>query len=132
MNVKLKLYENLGLWIRQTFVDHGHDATTVRDERLREDIGAERVLLFGSRARQAPAYDSDYDIVVIAQSFENLNPLDRSGGLREVFYEVGGDAPMDLICLTPEEFARATRSISLIAAVLPEAIDLLPTQTAAR
>lgn len=32
---------------------------------------------------------------------------------------------MDLICLTPEEFAEAQERISLVAAVLPEAVDLL-------
>jgi hypothetical protein len=33
---------------------------------------------------------------------------------------------MDLICLTPEEFENALHHITLVAAVLPEAIDLLP------
>jgi hypothetical protein len=33
---------------------------------------------------------------------------------------------MDLVCLTPAEFAEAQQRISLIAAVLPEAINLLP------
>lgn len=33
---------------------------------------------------------------------------------------------MDLICLTPEEFEQARHRITLVAAVLPEAIDLLP------
>jgi hypothetical protein len=32
---------------------------------------------------------------------------------------------MDLICLTPEEFEEASRRITLVSAVLPEAIDLL-------
>jgi len=35
---------------------------------------------------------------------------------------------MDLLCLTPKEFAAAGQRISLIAAVLPEAIDLLPVE----
>ena len=35
---------------------------------------------------------------------------------------------MDLICLTPEEFEEARQKITLVAAVLPETIDLLPTQ----
>ena len=45
--------------------------------------------------------------------------------MRDLFYEVGGHAPMDLICLTPEEFDEASRHITLVAAVLPEAVDLL-------
>ena len=42
-----------------------------------------------------------------------------------MFYEVGGHAPMDIFCLTPEEFESAQDRVSLIAAVLPDAIDLL-------
>jgi hypothetical protein len=37
-----------------------------------------------------------------------------------------GDALLDLICLTPEEFEEARHHVTLVAAVLPEAIDLLP------
>ena len=51
-------------------------------------------------------------------------------GLRDLFYEVGGNAPLDLICLTPEEFERAKTSATLVAAVLPEAIDLLAEEPA--
>lgn len=36
---------------------------------------------------------------------------------------------MDLSCLTPEEFALARERITLVAAVLPEALELLPGTT---
>jgi hypothetical protein len=32
---------------------------------------------------------------------------------------------MDLICLTPSEFAQAQEQITMVAAALPEAVDLL-------
>lgn len=35
-------------------------------------------------------------------------------------------APMDLICLTPDEFEQASEEITLVAAALPDAVDLLP------
>ncbi len=94
-------------------------------ERLRETVGARRVLLFGSRAQGRAAPDSDYDFIIVADRFRDIEPLQRSFGLREIFYEVAGLAPMDLICLTPEEFDEASRRITLVAAVLPEAVDLL-------
>lgn len=61
----------------------------------------------------------------MSPSFEGIHRLDRGLGLRNLFYEVGGHAPMDLICLTPKEFEEARHKITLVAAVLPEAIDLL-------
>lgn len=93
--------------------------------RLRKDVGAERVLLFGSRASGRADADSDYDLIVVAERFASIERPRRAIGLRQLWYEEGGDSPMDLICLTPEEFATAERRISLVAAVLPEAIELL-------
>jgi predicted nucleotidyltransferase len=97
--------------------------------RLREKIGATRVLLFGSHARGTAQPDSDYDMIIVSPGFEGVHRFDRARGLKDLFYEVGGPAPMDLICLTPEEFDQASRHITLVAAVLPEAIDLLPADT---
>ena len=99
-------------------------------ERLRDELGAERVLLFGSHARGAAAPDSDYDLIIVSDYFEDIDPLRREIGLRDIFYAVGGNSPLDLICLTPQEFENAQQRITLISAVLPEAIDLLPRRTA--
>ncbi|HVC32024.1 MAG TPA: nucleotidyltransferase domain-containing protein [Chloroflexota bacterium] len=101
-------------------------------ECLRSELGAERVLLFGSRARGTAERVRDYDFIVVARSFEGIHILDRGRGLRDIFYEVGGYAPMDLICLTPEEFEEARHRITLVAAVRPEAIDLLAPTAAAK
>ena len=94
-------------------------------ERLRRDLAAEQVLLFGSHARGDARPDSDYDLIVVAAGFAGIPRLRRALGLRDLFYEVGGCAPLDLICLTPEEFEQARQSISLVAAVAADAIDLL-------
>lgn len=95
-------------------------------ERLHQRIGAQRVLLFGSHARGQAHAQSDYDIIVVSPQFADIEPLCRGMGLRQLWYEAGGDGPMDLICLTPEEFALARERITLVAAVLPEALELLP------
>lgn len=83
------------------------------------------MLLFGSRARGQERSDSDYDLIIVSPRFAGVESPRRAIGLRHMWYRVGGHGPMDLICLTPEEFAEAQRRISLVAAVLPEAIDLL-------
>lgn len=99
-------------------------------ERLRADAGATHVLLFGSHAR-GTAYDgSDYDIIVVSPTYEDVRPLSRGLDLWDLWYEVGGSDPIDFICLTLTEFEEAQQRPSFIAAILPEAIDLLPNTTA--
>ncbi|HAX24547.1 MAG TPA: hypothetical protein DCX80_05865 [Chloroflexi bacterium] len=94
-------------------------------ERLHEELGASRVLLFGSRARGMAASDSDYDVIVVAEHFAHIDPAARARGLRAIWYEEGGDGPMDILCLTPREFDLSCDRVTLIAAVAPETIDLL-------
>lgn len=83
------------------------------------------MLLFGPRARPGADVDRDVYLIVVSPSFERASEFERSIGLRDLYYAEGGNAPLDLICLTPDEFDQARQTISLISAVLPEAIDLL-------
>jgi predicted nucleotidyltransferase len=99
--------------------------------RLYDEFGVGRVLLFGSHARDGAAPDSDYDLILVSNHFRGVPRAKRQIGLRRRFYDVGGHAPMDLICLTPEEFEEAARRDTLIAAVLPHSIDLLHEPTPA-
>ena len=78
---------------------------------LRDRWGAERVLLFGSRARAQQRPDSDYDFIIVSPRFEGMHRRARSWGLREIFYEAAERAPIDVICLTPEEFEQARSGI---------------------
>lgn len=94
------------------------------------DFGVEHVYLFGSQATGRAAPDSDYDFLIVGSHFGKMPRLRRHVGLHERFYDVGGDAPLDLICLTPEEFEAAKGRASLVRSVLPEAIDLLAEEPA--
>ena len=97
---------------------------------LHDEFGAEHVYLFGSHATGRAAPDSDYDLIIISQEFEEIPRLSRHFGMHDLFYEVGGNAPLDLIGLTPGEFESARNRITLVSTVLPEAIDLLAEEPA--
>jgi len=98
--------------------------------RLQDGLGVERVLLFGDHLTGAATEDSEYSLILVGDRFAGQALPDRPIGLHEHFYAVGGNAPLDLICLTPEEFDNAKRRITLVADVLPEAIDLLAEEPA--
>lgn len=93
---------------------------------LHQERGATRVLLFGSRARGAEHADSDFDVVIVSPGFAAIPRRQRARGLRSLWLRAGGSGPVDMICMTPEEFEDAQNGITLIRAILPEAVDLLP------
>jgi predicted nucleotidyltransferase len=98
--------------------------------RLHDELGVEHVYLFGSQATGNAHQDSDYDFLIVGTHFRDVPRLQRHFGLHDIFYEVGGNAPLDLICLTPEEFESAKGRATLVREVLPDAIDLLAEEPA--
>lgn len=93
--------------------------------RVQQAFHAERLLSFGSHVRGQSRPDGDYDMIVVSPDFALMTRRERPVALYQLWYESGGGAPIDLICLTPDEFDDATARVSLIAAVLPESIDLV-------
>jgi hypothetical protein len=61
----------------------------------------------------------------VSERFRGVDLSKRPFGIHDLFYEVGGDAALDLICLTPQEFESAKHRATLVSQVLPEAVDLL-------
>lgn len=75
-------------------------------ERLQGRFDIERVVLFGSRARGDAKPDSDYDVLVIANS--NMDFVPRQAAARRAVGRVG--AALDLLVYTPSE-ARTAAAI---------------------
>lgn len=69
--------------------------------RLREEAGAERVVLFGSQTQGRDDRHSDVDLLVVLKSDEQ--PLDRRVRIRRLLSASRPRVPFDLVVLTPAE-----------------------------
>ncbi len=89
--------------------------------RLREEAGAQKVILFGSRARGDWIKESDYDFVVVSPRFEGIPFPFRPAEIRPLWK---GSPGVELLCYTPEEFERKSREISIVAEAVKEGVEL--------
>lgn len=90
-------------------------------EALKRNFGAERVILFGSRARGDWLKESDYDFIVVSSHFEGVHFLERPVPLYKHWHVWPG---VELLCYTPEEFERKRRQISIVREAVREGIEL--------
>ncbi|MEX0786276.1 MAG: nucleotidyltransferase domain-containing protein [Dehalococcoidia bacterium] len=81
----------------------------------------QKVLLFGSRARGEASPNSDYDLLVVASTFEGTKLTDRA---TEIYRTWPLWAGLDCICLTPAEFERSRRKVSIVREIDREGIAL--------
>jgi len=75
-------------------------------ERLRRAIGDVEVYLFGSYAKGEWLEDSDIDLIVVSESFEGVNIVERIGKLRRIVPE---DLAVEMLAYTPVELKHALR-----------------------
>lgn len=89
--------------------------------RVKERYPDSTVYLFGSRARDDHMESSDYDILVIADSFTNQNPVRR----REDLYAYwDGDHHADIIAYTEAEFAERSKKITVAREAQQDMVEL--------
>jgi predicted nucleotidyltransferase len=101
-----------------------HHIARVRSEieRLQNELislGAERVILFGSAAREELGLGSDIDLIVVMKSA--LNFVERTGALYKIL-QPRLDA--DILAYTPEEFERVSETSPLVRLALIEGKEL--------
>ena len=80
------------------------------------------VLVFGSRARGEALRDSDLDVLVVADAFRDVAWLDRPV---RVYEECDIRFGVELLCYTPEEFARKREELGIVRTAVAEGVDLL-------
>ena len=88
---------------------------------LHEEAGAQKVILFGSRARGDWLEESDYDFIVVSSQFDGMHFVERPVSL---YKHWKGHPGVELLCYTPEEFERKRRQISIVREAVREGIEL--------
>lgn len=76
-------------------------------KRLKEQYGAEEVILFGSYAKGAANEDSDIDLLVISESKERF--FERQATVRRLLRDIKRKIPVAPIVLTPAELEERKR-----------------------
>jgi len=89
--------------------------------RLKRELHAARIILFGSRARGDHRPTSDYDILVVSPRFRNVRWVERAGLVMRRW-----DMPLDLepICLTPAEYRRRSKELSIVGEAIREGVSV--------
>jgi len=81
---------------------------------MAEQYGA-RLYLFGSRARGTTSPESDYDLVVVAESFAGQRRIARAPDRYRLWRKAGGfGISLDLHCYTPGEFREELAGLGYI------------------
>lgn len=86
------------------------DISVVRKfkEQLSKKVPIQKVILFGSRANGKTHRWSDFDIIIVSNSFKGKRSFERGLG----FYRYWDrDFPVDFLCYTPEEFNRLKKKL---------------------
>jgi predicted nucleotidyltransferase len=89
--------------------------------RVRRELRPERVILFGSRGRGDNRAGSDYDLLIVSGRFRGVPWIERAPLVIRLW-----DLPLDVepICLTPEEYRRRRRELSIIGEAVREGVVL--------
>ena len=80
-----------------------------------------KIILFGSRARGDYLKESDVDLLVISDQFENINFRER---IIQAYGLWNKKQDLDIICLTPKELNRKEKQIGIIQDAIKEGIEI--------
>lgn len=90
-------------------------------EQLSKKVPIKKVILFGSRANGKTHRWSDFDIIVVSNSFKGKRSFERGLGFYQYWNQ---DFPVDFLCYTPEEFNRLKKKITIVKTAVEKGIEI--------
>jgi len=82
-------------------------------------INLDKVILFGSYARNKQNENSDVDLLIISDDFENIKSFKRA---KDLYLTWDVDIDVDFVCLTNRELEKKKNEIGIINQALKEGI----------
>ncbi len=80
-------------------------------KKIERKYSPEKIILFGSRAKNENLESSDIDLIIVSKRFKGINFLER---IRKVSKEWNGLIAIEPLCYTPEEFEEMKKRISIV------------------
>jgi predicted nucleotidyltransferase len=88
---------------------------------MKREFGAERAIMFGSRARGDWLTESDYDFLVVSRRFEDVHFSERPVPLYQYWRKWPG---VELLRYTPQEYDRKRGEIGIVQEATGEGVEL--------
>jgi predicted nucleotidyltransferase len=95
--------------------------TRFKKDMEKAGIKAEKIILFGSRARGDELKTSDYDIIVVSESFEGV-PFPRR--LMDIEENYSGNEPIEVLAYTPNEFESMKKKSYVVKGAVEEGVSI--------
>jgi uncharacterized protein len=89
--------------------------------KVSKDIELRNLIFFGSMATGNAHKDSDIDLLIVSPDYRKKRFWKRSIGLYKYW---NLDYPVDFLCLTPEEFEKKRKGVTIVRDAVKEGIDI--------
>ncbi|MHA1269162.1 MAG: nucleotidyltransferase domain-containing protein [Candidatus Helarchaeota archaeon] len=90
-------------------------------KKLRLKFPNAEIIFYGSRVKNNFLVDSDFDFIIISDSFNNINFYERISIIYDIWDE---DYDIEPLCYTKEEFQKKKKQISIVREALSYGIVL--------
>ncbi len=101
------------------------DRTKIKGEiipfvvQVKKKYSPEKIILFGSRAKNTYWKNSDYDFIIVSSKFKNVHWLKRISGLVKL-WELPTD--VDILPYTPQEFEKKKKLSSIVREAIKQGV----------